>query len=175
MEELEFIEIPLGGKYGKGKVALVDGDYDGEYFSSFRWFVDKNGYPVRKSFENGKRNTIYLHREVAKPPPGLVTDHKNGDKLNNRSCNLRWASYADNTRNRKTKKRGKNDSKYIGVRHNMTQLKNGKRYKGKTWVVHVKGKYWGSYQSEDDAARRYDEIAIQEYGDYAFLNFPKVV
>lgn len=48
---------------------------------------------------------LYLHRTILEravgPAPfGHVGDHINGDTLDNRRCNLRWASKSQNARNR---------------------------------------------------------------------------
>ena len=103
MEEMEYIKIPLHGKRGKGKYTLVDGDYDGEYFSQYRWYLLPNGYAGRAMIElpsKERTSYVYLHKEVCKTPPGYIVDHINRDKLDNRSCNLRWATYSDNANNR---------------------------------------------------------------------------
>jgi hypothetical protein len=107
MEQLEYIKIPLRGKYGVRKFTLVDGDYDGEYFSQYRWYLHKNGYVTRKGYSDGKRTIIYLHREICKPPDNLWVDHIDRDKLNNRSCNLRWVTPQENAQNRIIKSVGK--------------------------------------------------------------------
>ena len=55
-------QIPLNGKHGKGKFALVD-DEDYEELMQHRWTMQKRGYIVNQS----TRNTIYLHRFILKP------------------------------------------------------------------------------------------------------------
>lgn len=103
MEDMPYIEIPLHGKYGKGKVTLVDGDYDGEYFSQFKWYVSKKGYAVRQDGYGRSRKLVYLHHEVlpGKTKAGhWVRDHKDRNRLNNRSCNLHFVSHTDNMRNK---------------------------------------------------------------------------
>lgn len=100
---MEYIKIPLHGKLGEGKYTLVDGDYDGEYFSQYKWYLLANGYAGRARIEETDKtssNYIYPHREIARTPKGLLTDHKDRDKLNNRSCNLRWATAKENANNR---------------------------------------------------------------------------
>jgi len=98
VEKLEYIELPLYGKHGNGKVTIVDGDYDGEYFSGFRWILDrKDGYAVTKT--EGRR--IYLHHLVcAVTEEKPWRDHIDRNKLNNRSCNLRPVTPKENAANR---------------------------------------------------------------------------
>lgn len=80
--------------------ALVDGDYDGEYITQYRWKLREKGY-VYTSFRaeylgmrNGRsvyrQKTIYLHHIVLPVKPGFWVVHLNGDKLDNRSANLAY-------------------------------------------------------------------------------------
>ena len=105
-----------------------------------------------------------IHREIAKTPDGLYTDHINGDTQDNRRCNLRVCTNSQNQMNKGKNKTLKN--KYKGVekftdtcwRAQITP--NGKR-------VHI-----GSFRTEEDAARAYDRKAKLYYGEFARLNFP---
>lgn len=75
--------ILLSGILGKGKSTKVDDD-DYEKYNHLVWHLSDTGYAVRKS---GK--TVRLHRLIMDCPEGMVIDHLNGDKLDNRKSNLR--------------------------------------------------------------------------------------
>jgi hypothetical protein len=117
--------------------------------------------------KNGKGvKAVYLHREIMRPPKRRLVDHRNSDSLDNRRCNLRIATRAQNLRNRGKTKR-KTSSRYIGVLYE-------KRYR--CWVAKIehKGKVnWvGSFKSEVDAAKARDKAAMKYHGEFARLNFP---
>lgn len=48
-----------------------------------------------------RRGWILLHRFIMETPKGMVTDHLNGDTMDNRRANLRVCSSMENNRNRK--------------------------------------------------------------------------
>ena len=76
-----------------GAVAYID--EEDSYQTNFKWCLS-NGYPSRrKSIE-----LTYLHWEIlGKPPAGLVTDHINQNKLDNRRVNLRHVTQSQNLQN----------------------------------------------------------------------------
>ena len=74
---------------------MVD-DKDFDWANGYKWYFS-NGYARRKI----KDKPIYLHREINKTPQGLVTDHINQNKLDNRKENLRTATKKGNSRNHK--------------------------------------------------------------------------
>jgi len=86
----------------KGKrplsVTLDDADY--ENVTQYAWHRNYHGYVVGKI--NNKR--VYLHRFLMDYPQGQVVDHINGDKQDNRRCNLRICTARDNIRNAKLSK-----------------------------------------------------------------------
>lgn len=83
-----------------GNFAIVD-DEDYEYISSFgKWYENDGGYAIKKTRINGANVTIRMHRLLAQAPKGLVVDHINGNRLDNRKSNLRCVSQQINSWNR---------------------------------------------------------------------------
>ena len=146
----------------KGKVAIVDAaDYD--WLSSFKWAANQKPGGVY-ACRNVKRKNILMHRMIMNAPVGKFVDHIDRNGLNNRRCNLRLCSFAENIRN--TKGWGKT-SRYKGVT---------RRKKDKKWISSIrynnKFHYIGYFENETDAARAYDKAARKFFGQFAYLNFP---
>lgn len=159
------LEIPLT----RGYVALVDAeDYD--ELSQFKWHAslnDRSGpYAVRGIVAGGKRTKERMHRRLL--PTALAVDHVNGDPLDNRRSNLREATNAQNMRNRSGLD-AHNTSGYRGV-HWRTDVQ-----KWRAWIrVDGRGRHLGLFTSAVDAARAFDEAALEVFGDFAgHLNFPR--
>jgi len=83
----------------KGKVALVD-DKDFEWLSQWKWSIFSIGYAGRTEVYK----TIYMHRVIANAPKGFVIDHLNGNIRDNRRCNLRICTHAENLHNNRRKR-----------------------------------------------------------------------
>lgn len=65
--------------------------------------VHTSGYRVVTLYLERKRHKFYVHRLVAMAfvdghKDKLSVNHINGDKLDNRACNLEWVTLSDNTR-----------------------------------------------------------------------------
>lgn len=163
--------IPLHGRHGKGRFAIVD---DGLYeeLMRVRWtIVNPDGTSYVRGEVEGKET--YMHRYVAGAEKGQYVDHKNRDTLDNRRENLRVCSQSENGGNSKKHwgKGGKKSfSKYKGVRYISRQCKNH-------WYAQIQVNkepiYLGVYLTEEAAARAYDEAARRYFGGFARLNFPR--
>ena len=58
--------------------------------------ISKHGYVL---YGRGK-NTHRLHRIIMNCPSNMVVDHINGNKLDNRKCNLRICTIEENSQNK---------------------------------------------------------------------------
>lgn len=164
-------QIPLT----KGQVALVD-DEDYEELSKYKWnslWVKSMGsfYAQRSIWKDefGKRNNIYMTRQIMGViDPNIKVDHRDHCTLNNQRNNLRVCSDSQNLQNQK--KKPDCSSKYKGIFLNRI---NG------SWrsYIHIPAPgrseklCLGSFESEIDAAKAYDEAAKKYFGQFALLNF----
>lgn len=96
-------------------------------------------------------------------PKGMVTDHINGNKLDNRRENLRVCTQQENSRNRKIAKHNKCGFKGViwddGRKKWRAQLRHG----GKTINA-------GRYETKELAAMAYNQRAATLFGIFAKLN-----
>lgn len=160
------VEIPLS----QGKIAIVDAE-DYELVRGYTWCATHKGnnfYAVTHTSRAGgkKSHSVYLHRLLMNPPRGQEVDHINGDSLDNRRCNLRLATKAQNQHNMRIREGG--TSKYKGVQWRKDRHKWGARihYHGKTIIL-------GVFTDEVVAARAYDAKARELFGEFARCNFPE--
>jgi len=145
----------------KGKVALVD-DEDFDAIAEHKWCAVEKfrgcWYAVRGiSTPHGVRH-IYMHRVIANPPKGMVTDHINGDGLDNRRSNIRIATKQQNSQNVAPGRNNRSGFRGVSVTRRGHIMAN------------CQGVYLGSFKTVEDAARRYDEEALIRYGEFARLN-----
>ncbi len=144
-----------------GDVAVIDID-DAEAVSRYEWRLTEkakllNTYAVRTGRGGG---LIFLHRFLKGIPPRdkRVVDHIDGDGLNNRRSNLRFATNAENSRNQRI--RSNNTSGFKGVR-----MKDGKFLA----QITVAGKYknLGRFATAEAAHAAYLDAAKKGFGEFA--------
>jgi hypothetical protein len=156
-------------RLSQGKVAIVD-DEDFESVNQFKWYAHRDGntfYAYRCFRLNGVRHKVSMHQFIF----GEVNvDHKNLDGLDNRRLNLRRATKSQNGMNRQKDSRLLS-SKFKGVYWH-TKAARWRAQIGSGQKSHEK-QYLGSFKSEEEAARAYDEAAQRLFGEFAHLNFPE--
>lgn len=151
-----------------GGHTLVD-ESDYERVAQHRWFRSENGYVRRQGWtgpqkKGGKHWCVWLHREINQTPDHLFTDHINGNKLDNRRCNLRTATKSDNGANRPKPDALSPASRFKGVVwHKATGL----------WMAHVtcRSRHFATYhKTPEQAALGYNELAKKFFGNFASIN-----
>jgi hypothetical protein len=101
---------------------------------------------------------FYMHRVIAGVPEGMVTDHRDGDGLNNRRSNLRHATDLQNGRNMRLS--AANTSGVKGV----YWAKRERR-----WVAEIRadGKQClGYFRSIEQAAAAYAKASAELHGEF---------
>jgi hypothetical protein len=136
---------------------------DKHVLASCSWYADINRKTVYARSDASKSHRM-LHRAILRPARSSdLVDHKDGNGIDNRRSNLREATTAQNAINRKVTKRSK--SGYIGVFETPS-----------SWAAQINKEtgcwHLGNFDTPEEAAIARDIGAIQEYGEFATLNFP---
>lgn len=122
-------------------------------------------YVIRVSYSNGQQTTHRLHREIMSRIMGRKlerheqVDHINGDTLDNRRENLRFASASQNALNKSV--RSDNTSGYKGVSYWTT----GGKWKATT-CVDGKTHHIGFFNTAEEAYAAYCKKAKELHGEF---------
>jgi hypothetical protein len=150
----------------RGQVTIVDAS-DYVWLTQWNWYAHLDTstgsfYAARRTFVAGKKERIFLHRELL----GLgfdksyEGDHKDGNTLNNRRFNLRRATRTENRRNSGIQKNNRSGVKGV-IWHKSSQR----------WVarIGVDGRkiYLGSFRTISSAMLAYRAAVVQYHGDFA--------
>lgn len=136
----------IGKTCNTGKEFFISTE-DYEKVKDFCWYEMNNGYISTKS----RALSSTLHRYLMNPPVGLVVDHINHNKADNRRENLRVCSYSANGKNRVVQPKG------IEIKHSGKQT---------YYAVYMCGKYRGCFKSYEEAKKLRDRIYADEYTIY---------
>ena len=133
-----------------GNFVIVD-DEDYEKLSSISWSENRTAIS-KTSYAHARIEGIptYMHRLITAAPKGSIVDHINHNGLDNRKENLRVVDSTTNMYNRREKD---HSSQYFGV----FKQKGRNRYRAVIKDKLLGRIYIGSYESEEDAARAYND------------------
>ncbi|KKL67575.1 hypothetical protein LCGC14_2133640 [marine sediment metagenome] len=153
-------KIQLGGHRYKtvpiqGYTIVDDEDY--EWALQYQWHLSQYGYVARMGGRDvdSNRKLLFMHRELINVPKGILTDHINRDKLDNRKKNLRTCNHAQNAWN--AERRKDNKSGYKGVSWNKRTMR---------WIpqlqVNKRSIYLGVFKKKQIAIEAYKQ-AVKKY------------
>lgn len=134
---------------------------------SWSLVTSRGGKLYARGSVNGVRE--YMHRVIAQTPAGMQTDHRDGNGLNNQRANLRSSTSSENHANigkYRLVRRGTATSPYKGV----SASPNGK-WDARIAVRGVQRRL-GRFATAEQAARAYDQAAVEAWGPFAVVNFP---
>jgi hypothetical protein len=146
-------------------IALVDQE-DYLRVLGYSWCIisGPKGDRYVRAFVGGQRVRLH-HFLFGFPPAGFEVDHINGDGLDNRKENLRFASLSENRSNSRIWA-GK-EVPFKGVK----RLTSG-RFQAR--IRRDKQEYClGTFDTAEEAACEYDTAARRFSGEFAAVNFPR--
>ena len=133
---------------------------DYEKVKDYCWYKDANGYIV--STPGGK--LVLMHRVVSDAPDGMVVDHRNHRKEDNRKINLRVVTQAENMMNADHSKQ--NSSGFVGVQRLQTKspvFEASIRVRGKRILL-------GYFKDFDEAVAARKDAEDKYFGEYSYDN-----
>lgn len=155
----------------QGQCAIID-EEDLDRLSPFCWrakrhifYANHEGreprfYAAAHMYKDNRRTTVNMHRFIMKTPEGLVTDHINGNTLDNRKANLRIATKSQNAANM--------------VSRSLTGYKGVVRVSDISFTASIKVNgtriALGTFYDVGEAAQAYNEAARSHFGEFAKLN-----
>jgi hypothetical protein len=157
----------IGVQLTYGKVAMIDRT-DWPVVRDRNWRID---HPERDSYYaitdiGWHRGILGMHNLIM----GTKNiDHRNGNRLDNRRCNLRLATSQQNMCNRGRQRNNK--SGYKGV---FPYQWDRTRYIARIGLNRCYH-HLGVFTTAEAAARAYDKAARELHGEFARLNFPDEV
>jgi len=121
------------------------------------WTLSKDGYAVNMRFGAG---SISMHVLIFGRQQGKMIDHVDGNKLDNRRQNLRFATASENQFNRGMS--SNNTSGYKGV----TFVKKENKWRARI-TAYGKTIHLGDFSDRHEAGYAYEKAAKEHHGEFA--------
>lgn len=147
------------------RIVLYD-DTDEALIKSHNWVLEKAGrkfYAVTQKQVNFKRVKTSMHRLLMNLPT-IEVDHIDCNGLNNHRSNLRLATRQMNNFNRDSAANNKTGYKGV-IKQARTKSKYAARITFNGEIIQISG-----LNSAQEAAKKYNELATQHFGEFAKLN-----
>ena len=126
------------------------------------WYasVRLNTSYARSNVTNGtERSHVFIHNFLMGNSKGLFVDHIDGDGLNNRRCNMRFATHAQNMRNARIR-----CDSTTGFKGTNFHKQSGK------WMARIrvndKSNYLGLFTSPEEAHAAYCAASEKYHGEF---------
>jgi hypothetical protein len=155
--------MPKGNSYMKkflikNQEVIVDLEDWGK-ISKYKWHISNGGVSAHPTMDGNK---IHLSRYIMNVnDPNILVDHINRNRFDNRKENLRLCNNSENLRNRPSTRKGK----FKGV---CLEKRTGRFYA--QIRIYYKVKHLGTFDTEIEAAKAYNEAAKYYHGEFACLN-----
>lgn len=124
----------------------------------------------KKGYVKRRINKRYVYAHVAAweakhgpVPRGFEVDHKCRNRACENDAHLRLATRSQQQGNRGACRSG--TSQFKGVSKTPRGVAR--------WRAGIAGRYIGTFDTQEEAARAYDVAALERWGEFALLNFPK--
>tara|TARA_R110001599_G_scaffold124148_1_gene296687 strand:+ start:173 stop:670 length:498 start_codon:yes stop_codon:yes gene_type:complete len=125
--------------------------------------INSVGYKCVYLYHKNKRKCFKIHRLIGiyfikNPKKNPCIDHIDGNKLNNKIENLRWATYLENNNN------AKNYGKYL---RGVYWMKHRDKFAAKYFCLKKRKTIQiGSFENENDAHEHYVDYYFKQRGVY---------
>lgn len=149
-------------KVGSVDITVCDCHY--ELVNQYKWYMAER-YAARQVKTDKGWRVQFMHRLIANTSSGFDTDHINMNPKDNQCKNLRQIGRHLNKMNAPVYKN--NTSGYKGVSKHLQ--KYGHRWKAAIGSGERKV-YIGLFDTAEEAADAYNQVAVANYGEYAFIN-----
>lgn len=146
---------------GHGRFSLIDKE-DADKVYARMWIAGGSRRQYAKQSSGSEAH--YLHRFILGESDLPEIDHINQIGLDNRKSNLRFCTHRQNKGNASLRSHNR-ASRFKGVRCSQ----NKKRFWARG-IFNKKEKFLGSFATEKEAAKAYNNWAIKIFGSFACLN-----
>lgn len=148
----------------QGQYSLISVE-DLDLINNYNWFAEKHGRSFRVKRgqwlpELKRMKGIHLHNVILEPKKDYDVDHKDGNSLNNHKyINLRYASKAENGRNKAPREKTKTGVKGV------YPTKYGRFHS--SICIAGKAKWLGTFDTIEEASNVYQTAASKLFGEFA--------